>query len=218
MNRLSTFLSLSIFIFILSGIANAALVDNGDGTITDTDRNLMWLQDANYAMTSGYDDDGMMTLSAAMTWADTLFFAGHSDWRLPSSLNSDGSGPCAGWNCTDSELGHVYYTELGNTAQQGYDTGSVNVGDFINLPLSHIWTSTTDGANSTLVFDFYGGQQTWHSDPNAGHWAMAVRVVPEPISSVLFITGGIFLGSRKYLRKKRNITKQCCEIEPAEPF
>ena len=29
--------------------ANAALIDNGDGTITDTDRGLMWLQNANLA-------------------------------------------------------------------------------------------------------------------------------------------------------------------------
>jgi hypothetical protein len=197
-------------ILVLAVNANAALVDNGNGTITDTDRNLMWLQDANYAKTSGYDADGMMTLSTAMTWADTLIFAGYNDWRLPSSLNSDGSGPCVYWNCTDSELGHIFYTELGNTEQLGYNTGSVNVGSFINLPVSHIWTTTTDEYGRILVFDFYGGQQTWHTDPNAGHWAMAVRditVVPEPISFTLFITGGVLLAGKGYLRRKKKVYK-----------
>lgn len=33
---------------------NEAMIDNGDGTITESDTNLMWLQDANYALTSGY--------------------------------------------------------------------------------------------------------------------------------------------------------------------
>jgi hypothetical protein len=153
----------------------ATLVDEGNGLIYEADRNLMWLQDANYAKTYGYDNDGMMTLNAAMAWADALVFAGYDDWRLPSSLHADSSGPCVGYNCTDSELGHSFYVELGNTQESGYSGGTVNVGPFTNLPLSHIWTSTTDGSNSTLVFDFFGGQQTWHSNPNANHWAMAVR-------------------------------------------
>ena len=52
-------------------LANAALIDRGGGLIYDTDRDITWLQDANYAQTSGYDGDGLMNWSAATAWADS---------------------------------------------------------------------------------------------------------------------------------------------------
>lgn len=45
-------------ILIISGSVDAALVDRGGGMIYDTDRDITWLQDMNYAKTSGYDADG----------------------------------------------------------------------------------------------------------------------------------------------------------------
>jgi hypothetical protein len=36
----------------------AALVDRGGGFMYDTVLDVIWLQDANYAQTSGYDADG----------------------------------------------------------------------------------------------------------------------------------------------------------------
>jgi hypothetical protein len=51
----------------------------------DDVHNITWLQDANYAKTSGYDGDGRMTWSAAKTWADNLVYGGFSDWRLASN-------------------------------------------------------------------------------------------------------------------------------------
>ena len=66
---LSTAVMICVF-FALPGIANAALVDRGGGLIYDTDLNITWLADANYAYTSGYDTqdatDGLMTHAYAM--------------------------------------------------------------------------------------------------------------------------------------------------------
>jgi len=45
----------------VSGAVGTALVDRGGGMIHDTVLNITWLQDANYAQTSGYDADGKMT-------------------------------------------------------------------------------------------------------------------------------------------------------------
>jgi hypothetical protein len=92
---------------------NAALIDNGNGTITDTDRGIMWLQDANYAK-GIVSEDGSTDYFFASSWAAQLNFAGYDDWRLPSGLNSDGSGPCSAFSCKDSEMGHLYYIELQN--------------------------------------------------------------------------------------------------------
>jgi hypothetical protein len=45
----------------VSSITYAALWDRGGGLIYDDVLNITWLQDANYAKTSGYDADGRMT-------------------------------------------------------------------------------------------------------------------------------------------------------------
>lgn len=73
-----------------SGVAQAALIDRGGGLLYDNVLNVTWLQDANYAQTSGYDNDGRMNWNAAVTWTSSLDisrFAGESlsGWRLASN-------------------------------------------------------------------------------------------------------------------------------------
>ena len=80
----------------LSGAAQAALIDRGGGLIYDTDLNVTWLKDANYAQTSGYDADGRMTWGQSMTWADNLGYydsvrgVTYTDWRLPDGKPING--------------------------------------------------------------------------------------------------------------------------------
>ena len=64
--------------------ASAALLDRGGGMIYDDVLNITWLQDFNYAATSGYDTDGFMTWDNANTWANALTVGGYDDWRLPT--------------------------------------------------------------------------------------------------------------------------------------
>lgn len=59
-----------------AGAAPAALVKNGDGTITDTSTQLIWLQ--NWRVT------GRQAWATQKAWAENLHFAGSSDWALPS--------------------------------------------------------------------------------------------------------------------------------------
>ncbi len=70
----------------LSFPAGAALVNNGDGTITDTASELMWLQDL--------ESQSIMSYANATIWADSLIFADYDDWRLPA-----GDPSCAGIFC-----------------------------------------------------------------------------------------------------------------------
>ena len=69
-----------IFLLILlvlfsSSVASAALVDNGDGTVTDTGSGLMW-QKATAPVT--------YTWQNALSYCENLSLAGYSDWRLPN--------------------------------------------------------------------------------------------------------------------------------------
>lgn len=68
--------------------SQATLIDRGNGMIYDSNQNLTWLQDANYAKTSGHDSDGLMDWDAAMNWADNLVYGGYDDWRLPRLTRS----------------------------------------------------------------------------------------------------------------------------------
>lgn len=172
----------SVVIICFATNVHSALIDNGDGTITDTDTNLMWLQDANYG-------GGIMLRDEALTWVDTLEYAGFSDWRLPSALNSDGSGPCWGFNCNKNELGHLYYEE-----GIQYPT----YGIFINAH-GRYW-ATYD--NAYAEFDMTSGFQDAGFLSNRAWAVRDVTVVPEPISSTLFIVGGATLGIRRF--RKRN--------------
>jgi hypothetical protein len=120
----------------ISGSAQAILIDRGGGLIYDDVLNVTWLQDANYAKTSGYDADGRMNWSAANTWAANLVFGGYDDWRLPTMIDTDGPDPDAlgndgcnlaysggtdcGYNVQTvsgstvySEMAHMYYNNLG---------------------------------------------------------------------------------------------------------
>src|SRR3990172_8730734 len=108
MKRFYVFLMTLVLVFGISVSAHAILTDMGDGTIYDDDLQLSWLQNAN--------TNGLMIWSAANTWADNLVFAGFDNWRLPTALNQDDSGPCISFGCTGSEMGHLFYTELGNLA------------------------------------------------------------------------------------------------------
>src|SRR5262245_17394520 len=104
-NRSATVLLLvSLLVSLEARPANALLIDLGGGMIYDTDYDLTWLQDANYSRTSGFDADGFMTWNEAMDWASGLVYSGYDDWRLPSAYDLDGTGPCIGPNCIESEM------------------------------------------------------------------------------------------------------------------
>jgi len=81
MRKIFTLLFIISLYFFLTGEANALLIDRGGGLIYDTVLDITWLQDANYANTTGYDDtiygyntNGRMTWIDAMGWAEDLIY------------------------------------------------------------------------------------------------------------------------------------------------
>jgi hypothetical protein len=188
MKKACTFLLCTIALALgVSTSVNAALFDRGNGMIYDDELDITWLQDANYAKTSGYHSSGWMDWYEANTWADNLVFRGYDDWRLPTTPED---GP-AGYNITSSEMGHMFYNNLGGTSGDcdGYvnatfTDGNGNPGSFSNLRQDY-WSGTekADNLYYVWVFSFCWGNQGAASH-GSERYAWAVRDgdvgTPEP--------------------------------------
>lgn len=194
--------------------AQAALFDRGGGLLYDDVLKVTWLQDANYAKTSGYDVDGLMDLVSAKTWVDNLVYGGYSDWRLAGNkpvngvsfnfnYSSNGSTD-VGYNIisVNAELSYMYYVNLGlvgsvspsgvfQTSTYPYPPSLVN-----NLQPYAYWSGSepTSNPNNAWMFHFWGGNQNdWNPRVNTYYsWAVRdgdVAAVPVPGAVWLFGTG-----------------------------
>jgi hypothetical protein len=177
-------------------LAQATLIDRGADTlgnhlIYDTDRNITW-----------YDYSKIDDWGTQMSWAENLTVTmadgrSFTDWRLPTAGNQDGSGPDWGYNSTGSEMGHLYYTELGNVAGGPL----TNTGPFTNLLPNIYWSSTDRYSDAREAWNFrfdYGLQTTY--DKPTGSYALAVHpgdVVPEPATICMLGLGALSLIRRK---------------------
>ncbi len=177
-------------------IAQAALVARGGGMVYDSTFNITWLADWNYAKTSGYHADGAMDWDSAKAWADNLVVGGYDDWRLPSAQHSAATVCGPAFDCTDSEMGHMFYDNWGATRGQDFFNGSdvANLALFSNVQAGPYWTGTEYGPDLNSAWFFYtastGGFQTYVSK-RPPLFAVAVRSgdVPEPHGLALALLG-----------------------------
>jgi hypothetical protein len=185
--------------------AQATLIDRGSGLIYDTVLDITWVQDANLCVTLGNcvsSITGAMTWDDANAWATNLIYQGFDDWRLPTTTQPDptcsnqlsvGGFPDQGFgsNCTGSEMGDMYYNNLGGTAG---DNLISNQGLFTSVG-SHYWSGTEFAPNPVAAWFFVfgdGGQTGVNKDVAFFAWAVRdgdVLSVPEP-GSVLLFWGG----------------------------
>ena len=125
--------------------------DNGDGTITDEATGLTWMQ---------ADSGEGMDWPTALEYAESMEFAGHSDWRLPSakelqSIVDYSRSP----DTTDSAAIDPVFQATALTNEGGEK-------DF-----AHYWTSTSHvGARGagTAVYVNFGRSLGWMEDRRSG--------------------------------------------------
>ena len=222
--KLLKFLAAAAAMVVFTGAAQAALVARSGGMVFDTVQNITWLADWNYAKTSGFDADGLMTWSTANNWANNLVYGGFDDWRLPttnttassncnSAVNPGGGFPLQyrGANCTGSEMGHMFYNEFGAIARSGILSGSntANLALFTNVQSGFYWSGTEYAPDPVRAWVFRAevGRQDV-VDENVALYAVAVRPgdvaasVPEPQTLALVL---LALGATMVARKRRPV-------------
>jgi PEP-CTERM motif len=214
-------LTLALLMGMATGPAVASVLTNigtaeisGDLTQTpynliyDSDQSLFWLDYSH----------GKATWQTQVNWADKLTLTNivtpgytvdlsGTGWRLPTTVPA-----LSGFNQTGSEMGHLYYAELGNS---GYPL--VQTGDFATLVPDWYWSGTKYTAGAVQIqsfawyFDAYDGFQDVNYKGFNGY-ALAVRpgqlvtlgqfgssAVPEPSTYALL---GIALCVVGYARRR----------------
>jgi hypothetical protein len=184
---------------LAAGPALAALQDrdldkNGQvDAFYDTDLDITWLRDANAL---GRQTDWY----TAVAWAANFSIGGYGGWRLPTSVT------CTGYDCTGSEMGHLWYLELGNSSPGPM----TNTGSFQNMQAYSYYWSGTDyalDANRAYRLQFSTGEQGASVKSIPGLNAMAVHngdvgAVPEPQTAGMLLAGltALALASRRRRR------------------
>ncbi|MDH5190707.1 MAG: VPLPA-CTERM sorting domain-containing protein [Gammaproteobacteria bacterium] len=213
-------------LFSFAHISNAALISRLGGlAYYDTDANLTWLADANYAQTSGYDVDGLLSWSESNTWVAGLNINGVTGWRLPDTVQPDlscSSQAVASWgyNCTGSEMGNLFHNVLGGITNISIaTTHNANYDLFSNVQTGHIqsgyyWSATEYQLNTDNAFIF-SFSETYQGTfaKTEGFFAWAVQtgdvgasIVPIPAAVWLFASGLIGLVGFARRNKILNLT------------
>ena len=159
-HRLAAALTVGLF---LAAAARAELHDRGGGLLYDDALDVTWLQDANYAKTSGSHRTGKMSWAEANKWIDALVYhdpvrnVDHSGWRLPKVE------PIAG-----AEFNHEF--RLDGSTDEGYNILSprseFSYMYYVNLRLSGWWTK--DGKHPQTFGVMKSWTAVWNGQADLG--------------------------------------------------
>lgn len=192
MNHQKSLLALALIVSATAtSTAQASLSTNGNGLIYDNASNITFTSDANLfqtmaasvtglinaiisgtltvdAHTMGASDfsasNGKMNWWGAQAWIGYLnktSYDGYSNWSLPTT-----SPTGTGYSQTGSQLGELFYTELGGVAKLSISTSHTNTDNFnlfTNIPGAAVyWSGTNNEASpgtSAWYFDYTDGSQ-----------------------------------------------------------
>jgi hypothetical protein len=219
-------------LFCITGISQAGLTTIGTAQFNGvgTEFNLIWDDNNNGNSVVWLDfSNGLATWENQKSWAagltGTLTYntpgyivnLGTNSWRLPATVDGlhvfgyegdpDGDGNYAytvGYNLANSEMGHLFYTELGNKGYYAIDGtnpqpewGLKNTGDFDHLSSSDWYWSDTESANGqnfawyfAMGYNYQDERTQTHFGRGLAIWEGQVSAVPVP-GAVWLLGSGI---------------------------
>ena len=198
----------------MAGVSEAALTTIGTATYDDgsgsANYNLIWDNNNNGNSVIWLDYTNAPTnWSAQNTWAAGLdsnltyninsaytVTWGSTAWRLPSA----GANPETGYNQTTSEMGDLFYNDLGLTAYPPYTIAAqLNATNFDNLYAKWYWywsdTEYADSPNRAWIFRMDNGDQI-NRYKNITEYGLAVRSgqVAVPVPGAIWLLGSGLAG------------------------
>ena len=218
--RFLAVLGAGLFLLTITGMANAALTTIGTATYGGSDYNLIWDDDnngnsvvwldytngaANWLAQNGWaaglvSDLYISTPGYAVTWDDAA-------WRLPSA----GANPQGGYDQITSEMGDLFYNDLGLSAYSSTTAAQLNATNFDNLIAAWYWSGTECAYYPYFAWRFtmYYGDQ-FNDDKYHGGYGLAVRggqvsAVPMPAAIWLFGSGIAGLAALGRCRKGNRV-------------
>jgi Protein of unknown function (DUF1566) len=146
--------------------ARAGYIPNGDGTVTDTQTQLMWMQCAEGQ--DGPQCEGQVLL---YTWDSAMGvpailnkhagFAGYTDWRLPT------------------------VTELKSLVQSD-ERPSICTAAFPQAPIAMFWSSTLVHTEGREAWNVYFGSGSMGSNDRDNHYAVRLVRTALQVDTVIF--------------------------------
>lgn len=146
--------------------------------------------------------NGKMTWWGAQAWANSLVYGGFDDWRLPTTNPAE-----LGYNNTGSEMGHLFYTDMGSTADQSI-TNTANYNLFSNVQFYVYWSGPERTGDPKAAWDFFttSGPINGFGYKGVQLYAWAVRSgdvasIPVPAAIWLFTSG---LGLLSFANRRKD--------------
>lgn len=164
-----------------------------------------------YGLVDGYPNDNFYLINPSTGTSSLIADAGPNIYHtgLAINFNTDElyalSGCNFNWGCTYDTL-YKLDKDTGQRLSSINLTPAVNAGG-VGVEFSPVTGElyAVRGGNRLTVIDITGGTETEKfvlNGINTTSLAAPWTVVPEPVSSILFVTGGVVLGFRRFRKKE----------------
>lgn len=178
---------LSLFVFTLSvlvlGFAVSSWADDADATLSFSDFNQQTVYHYDQDTGNGFKGwfDLTVTNNTNQAWGDYHFLLFDFDNYESSVIFVDSSGGGYDPESTTNTIDSWTISTDGKSMDLFFYSNPVGIGQTANFK---VWTDNTAGTNDPFAIGSFPS------------------VVPEPVSSTLFIIGGVTLGYRHFREKR----------------